>query len=78
MLCLCKASPPVLAFDDETPSQTGWRTGLSVLDLVRPTHLKSRECFSPVIPERGTLTACLSAACSRRQRLAAVQERPLL
>lgn len=67
LLCLCKASPPLLAFDAESPSQTGWRTGLSVLDLVHPTQLKSRGCFSPVIPEWRTLTACLSAACSRRQ-----------
>lgn len=62
MLSLCKASPPILAFDDESPSQTGWRTGLSVLDLVHPTHLKSRECFSPVIPEPGD-AHCLSVCC---------------
>lgn len=78
LLCLCKASLPLLAFDAVSPSQTGWRTGLSVLDLAHPTQLKSRECFSPVIPKRRMLTACLSAACSRRQWLAAIQDRPLL
>lgn len=67
--CLCKASPPGLAFTAECLSQTCWRSGLSVLDLVCPTHLKHRECFSPVILQRGTLTAYLSAACSRHQRL---------
>lgn len=56
----------------------GWHAGLSVLDGVHPAHLKSRERISAVIPERRRLAACLSAACSRRQRLAAIQERPLL
>lgn len=73
-----QSASSLLAFDAESPSQTGWRTGLSVLDLVHPTQLKSRECFSSAIPERRMLTACLSAACSRRQWLAAIQDRPLL
>lgn len=70
--------PSILAFDAECPSQTGWHAGLSVLDGLHPAHLKSRECVSPVIPERRRLAAWLSAACSRRQRLAAIQQGPLL
>lgn len=65
-LCLglspCKASPPRAAFDDECPSQTGWRTGLSVLDLAHPTHLKHGEWFFSCHPRAGD-SRCLSVCC---------------